>query len=389
MFLRHFPLLSLLLGVSSPLLSAQVVVDPGGGGHYRDLQVAIDAVPSGAVIEVRGGVYGAVRIQSKSLTIYGRPAPTIQAPVTGTGVQPPALTIRGSGSEHITLANLTLGGGLVGPVSWNQVGPAVDAADVGRISMFGLTCAAPEYQFPSGFAIGREGMSARRVSLLRLMDCRVSGSNSWPISGSNPRNIPNGPAGIDTDGAVELVRSSVSGGSVNGYVAYFGQPSPAPCPCPGFGGVGGDAVRASSLHATGSQLTVGTGASIYYRPPVPPLPWGRQNPGRRYSGQSFRTARVGLTAAVPMAIGRAWTGTLSPVMGPKAVLVGVPGAGVQAVGSLDIFAHLMGPLVVVPVTGSSITLTVPNQAPLLGEQVVLQVLQPTAASGPHFELIGR
>lgn len=47
------------------------IVDWRGGGHYQDLATAVASVPSGAVLRVRAGTYGAFTLAGKSLTILG------------------------------------------------------------------------------------------------------------------------------------------------------------------------------------------------------------------------------------------------------------------------------------------------------------------------------
>ncbi len=60
----------LALALLAPLGTAsQIVVDPGGGGDFTDLQAAIDSAQDGDVIVVRGGQYPQITIHDRSLSI--------------------------------------------------------------------------------------------------------------------------------------------------------------------------------------------------------------------------------------------------------------------------------------------------------------------------------
>ena len=80
-------------------LPAQIlVVDPLGGGTHTDLQAAINAAPAGAIIQVLGGTYGPL-VVNRSVTILGVYMPIVRAPYSGTGQQPPAISLQGTGNE--------------------------------------------------------------------------------------------------------------------------------------------------------------------------------------------------------------------------------------------------------------------------------------------------
>ena len=62
-----------------------IVVNPSGGGNFTDLQAAINAAPTDAVIHVVGGSYPPITI-TRSITIVGNPMPQIvQPPGDGSG----------------------------------------------------------------------------------------------------------------------------------------------------------------------------------------------------------------------------------------------------------------------------------------------------------------
>ena len=227
---------SALLACAVGAVTAQrFVVDPKRGGRFRDLQTAIRTVPAGAILEVRGGSWGAIQINGKSLTIYGNPRAAIRAPDLGSMQQLPAVRIRGFGDERIVLANLDLGGGRTPMLGWSSVAPALDIDRVQRVSAYSVAMRATEFVGPNGLARGVPGAWLRRTPLTRFVDCQVTGSETWPINGMNPAGIPSGAAGIETGGDLELVRSTVVGGAVNRYDATFGRPSSSPCPCANVG----------------------------------------------------------------------------------------------------------------------------------------------------------
>ena len=127
-------------------LAQTFVVDVanGPGTNFTDLGTATAAVPSGAVLVVRPGVYGGqILIHGKSLTVLGEPAAKLGGStlvsiqgiaatqsvfVRGLQMQAPTQTFGGIGiscqssAGPICLENLTVGPVSIGPVSFEAVG---------------------------------------------------------------------------------------------------------------------------------------------------------------------------------------------------------------------------------------------------------------------------
>lgn len=141
--LRFVPLAALAMQAA---LAQTFVVDVanGPGTNFTDLGTATAAVPSGAVLVVRPGVYGGqILIHGKSLTVLAEPdaklggstlvsiqgiAATQSVFVRGLQMQAPPMTFGGiaiscqTSAGPICLENMTVGPASIGPVSFEAAG---------------------------------------------------------------------------------------------------------------------------------------------------------------------------------------------------------------------------------------------------------------------------
>lgn len=103
--MRTFALASLAGGLAACLPAQTFVVDAnaGPGTQFTSLPAAVAAVPSGAVLDVRPGVYSGFSIAAKSLTILGRPG----VRVIDLGNPPIRIDAIGS-AQHVVLYGLEL-----------------------------------------------------------------------------------------------------------------------------------------------------------------------------------------------------------------------------------------------------------------------------------------
>jgi hypothetical protein len=368
-------------------LSSQTVVDPNGGGHYRDLQTAIDAVPAGTVIKVIGGSYSSLRI-GKSLTIIGAPTPTIASPLSGTGIQPPAITLAGSGTERLTLDNLRIGGPASG-ASWNQAGAGIQGGGFEHLRVTRSHVSGHFYTVVTGDARGapairlQGGLSVHLV----LSQCTVDAShsltdntNSWGYDG---------PAAIDTSVTVILLDTTVTGGDGTDSVWAGWTPTPNPCPCPGAMGAGGAGVVAGAVFESASQVTGGKGGEVRYHFGGPFYSWGRQPDGPAYVVPTRRHIASTIATTMPALLGRTWEVRI--YFGrDSAVLLGDLATSPMPVLRSWLFVDPTRVYLVafVPGTASRVTFPLPNEPSLAGLPLALQLAEPSGLSRPLFSVIG-
>ncbi len=271
---------NLLAGATIALLSTpaatQIVVDPGGGGDYTELQAAIDAAAPFSVIRVVGGSYGAIAVD-RTLTIIGDPMPEIVAPRGGIGpFQPAAIELQGSGSDALTLVNLRVGGGLVSELEGFAVaGPAIDGAGFTRLHVQDCVVSGPEWTDLDGIKPGAQAIRLEFAQQIAIVRSELTASRSVAML-VNDVFPPNGVAAIDAPGAqVFVTGSTIRGSSVGPTVIEGIPPLPAPCPCPAHSGDGGPGIVAAGVTVVGSIVRGGDGSEVTHFG----QPWGHQLDG--------------------------------------------------------------------------------------------------------------
>jgi hypothetical protein len=344
-----------------------IVVDPGGGGNYRDLQTAIDAAPAGATIHVVGGSFGAIAIR-RSLTIVCEPATSIAAPFTGSGQQPPAITLQGGGSDVAVLCNVLVAATVDGS-TWTYAGPALRSSGFAAVRVYDSRLEAPRWLNITGVAWGASGIVASGAATILLERSTVAASSSG-VDSSNTW-VPPGVPGIDApDASVVQLDSTVRGGSC-GPTDFDWQPGPAPCPCQQPQGVGGAGVVCRHGFEAGSTVSGGSGSVVTWQY----QPWGQQPDGPPFVATSWTVHQNALRQAAPLRLGTvhqlAFSPTVLPsLMGlgapqlPPATVVGVPHVVIDPLRPLD--------LAFLPVGATSFSLAVPNAPDLIGFELAEQ-----------------
>jgi hypothetical protein len=159
------------------------VVDPGGGGHFRDLQAAVAAVPEGSTLHVKPGTYG-LEIHGKSLTVLAETPGTVKAALT-------AITKLREG-QQVTISGITIDHqapwvyplelqACLGPVVLDRItmrGPIVITADrCESLHLLGCTMAASPGISTKGGPTWR--VSATRSNLEVAGTTIDAGSVAW------------------------------------------------------------------------------------------------------------------------------------------------------------------------------------------------------------------
>lgn len=317
--------LAVVLAVSA---HAQIVVDPKGGGNFKDLQKAIDAAPRGAVIRVKGGTYGPLRI-ARSVTILGDPAPVIAPPRTGAGTQPPAVRLAGDGTARLTLSRVRIGG-LANGWTWNEAGAGIESSGFSVIRILHSVVHAPSWEAITGDAKGMPAIqvAARDKARLVVVACDVRGAKSW--QGQAGSRGYDGAAAIDAANAtLHLLDSTVVGGDSSDLLFPPPAPTPDPCPCKTFRGLGGDGVRVATLFEAGSRVRGGAGARVYYGTRTL-RPWGKQPDGKPYVVGRRVELENDLVHWTPMRIGKFWAVSHAP-LSEGGLLLGAPGLAARPV----------------------------------------------------------
>ena len=318
---------ALLLASLTPATWAQIVVDPTGGGHFTDLQTAIDTVAPGTTLRVVGGTYGPLVIP-KSLTIVGDPAPTITSPSTGPGpLLPAAISLQGGGGDRLVLSKISVTGTVDGFI-YGFAMPAISGGGFVEVQVLDSTVHGPEWRGLTGSA---DGVSAIDVTgnatvLIARSNLRASRSESDIGSGAFP---PDGAFAVRAE-TVIVLDSAVTGGVAGATEYFFNAPAPVPCPCPGFSGTGGTAVEATNLYDAGSVLLGGAGSTVGFSLTGigPYWPWGSQPQGVPFDATKRVQLDSSLFAFGPPQLGTTYTVHLSPsprtsgfmILGPMAVV---------------------------------------------------------------------
>ncbi|MEM7205104.1 MAG: hypothetical protein AAF628_32925 [Planctomycetota bacterium] len=367
-----------LLGLAllAPTALAQIVVDPTGAGQFVDLQAAIDAAAPGAVIRVVGGSYGSVRID-KSLTIIGDPAPLIASAPQGSGVQPPAIDLVGTGSEELTLAHVVVRGTATFP--YNGPGAGIRSRGFAAIRIYHAEIRAHEYVLATatGLFRGAPGLDvgATDVAQVTIADSRIQGSASGtdgtPIFGEP------GPAAIDAPSATVLAVDSVLIGGAGSDTVLPTPFGTTPCPCPGSFGTGGDGIVAAETITMDIVVQGGRGGLVFYGGPGGVQPWGQQPNGQAMQAGSSKTAGFfSVSAPDPLRQGQPWPLYFAPRGGATAaLLVGRLGTPRTVRPFRGLYFLAPSPLAAVPIDPArgAVTLTVPTATGLAGLEFAFQV----------------
>jgi hypothetical protein len=359
-------------------LPAQIIVDPKGGGHYTDLQDAINAAPADSVIEVRGGVYEGPIDINKSLTIIALPRAGILAkdyatpPITST--QPPALTISASGV--VTIDNFGIGGGAVPDNTYGAAEPAL-VGSCGHLRL--LDCGIHGAGAPGIYGDPWTGVSAIDVSCgrLTLQWSTAFGSSSY---GSESLPGPDGGTAVVATGDVVVLDSNIGGGN-GGHTSLIMSPSLC---AHATSGKGGDGIVADRIFAADSSVGGGAGGAV----------WGLPNcylpNGKPYVANYVYEYARGEFTAVQFKTGTTWTANFPPLKGPGLLFFGESAVPYQFAGMwlfID-WRWIYGNIPLVP-NMTSVSLAVPNNPNLIGANVTMQLYDfgTGKMSRPFFDVI--
>jgi len=382
--------------VLSSLTHAQrvIVVDPNGGGDYTQLQQAIDAVSSGTRIRVIGGTYGPITI-AKSLTILGDPAPTIMPPQTGSSAQPPAIDLTGTGSETLTLHNVTVTGQT--PWPFGQAGAGIRSSGFREIRILHSSIHAPNWsKYLTGAFFGASAVDAVGATRVIVVSSDVRGSHS-DTDGSGGPGQPDGPPGIRAPGATVLVlTSTVTGGNGSDLFFTWGCTDPCPCKLPtNFAGLGGVGIAAATVFESGSQVAPGTSGSAWCRPDQtsPYKPWGQQPPSSPYAVTTLVEIPADVVQWGSLRIGGLWALSFAPLTSGGALFLAPLAATPTAFGSSWLFLDIGGPFLFVqplPAMSFGFALAIANDPALIGFSPAVQIygFATNRLSRPAFDVVG-
>src|SRR5262245_54369924 len=101
--MRVVVVLSLLCAANAQ----RYVVDAGGGGNFLDLPQAVAAVPDGATLFVRPGIYTQFTVQGKGLTIVGTRAGCVVGPFPPTST--PVDIVGLPSGKRVVISGFTFG----------------------------------------------------------------------------------------------------------------------------------------------------------------------------------------------------------------------------------------------------------------------------------------
>jgi hypothetical protein len=382
--LRHLALLHGALALAALHVDAQdLIVDPtGSGGAFTSLQAAIDAAPSGASIEVRGGTYTAIRI-AKSLRIVGAPAPLI---LPGSNAQPgggsrnePAIWLQGNGSDRLQLANLRTGGTSDGN-RFAHGASGIAGGGFAEVALHDCVVRGAPWVYLTGIGTGSPGIELTGNARLTVVRSAIFGGPS--DADYLYANTSNGAAGIEAPtSTVIAIDATIEGGEGCFLGDRFGGPPPTPCPCAWLtGGHGGTGLIAARAFLSGSSVRGGLGATVLFNPCYPSTcftPWGRQPDGAPYAlGERRDLPRDLLLLSAPRLGGLldlAWPGAHpAPVL-----LVASPGAPLD-LGALGFFFGELTTLQTLPTSWTgSLQIPIPADPLLYGLPLALQLYYPS------------
>jgi hypothetical protein len=353
--------------------AALLVVDPTGmTGTYVDLQAALDASQDGDVIHVKGGTYESIVI-STAVTIVGGPAPAINPTnFWGAPDQPPAITLLGSGSGKVVLANIVTGGVSDGGF-FSTSGAAIAGGGFSSLVIADSTIAAPDWILLTGLAAGRPAISTTVPNII-IERSTVTGQASETDDCYGV--AINGPAGISAPSSkVVLLDSTVTGGNGSELCSYFAAPTTNACPCAGEGGVGGNGVHAQSFYIANSAVNPGHGLPAYYLDTnFNVVPWGVQPDGTAIVASSTYTWPNTLSASGAFQLGTNWSLTLGTLAQSDILLATIGSVSPYILGGIPSILNLSALFVNTPLPSgiTSLPYSIPNNFPV-GIEITLQV----------------
>jgi hypothetical protein len=377
-------LVALVLCVGS--LSAQIVVDPNGGGDFTDLQPAIDAAAPFSVIHVVGGSYGPV-VVGKSLAIIGEPRPHISAPEGSSSgpFQPPAIELVGSGSEILTLVNLRVGDGVVNELQgWAVAGPAIGGGGFADLHVQDCLVRGPEWTNLDGLKPGAPAIRLTGSPSITVVRSELGAS--WSVV-SEVTNVfpPDGVPAIDALNAqVVVLDSTVAGGSANETIIDSIVVLPAPCPCPLETGEGGPGIFADGITVVDSVVTPGLGSEVTHYG----VPWGQQLPGVPFDAKRIDALAETLVVTEAPVIGDTYDLSFVPPPAGLAFLVlGTPMEEPLLAKGQPLFVDPVDPLILFPIAGGQpgASFGIPLDTALIGVRFGLQLAEnpgPLTLSNP-------
>ncbi len=358
-------------------LPAQIfVVDPLGGGTHNNLQVAINAAPSGATIHVRGGIWGPLTI-TRSITIIGENAPWVRSAATSNvygSQQLPAITLQGTGTEYAVFAGLEVLGATGS--FYGYAGPGIAASGFRHLAIHDCTVRGHAW-FPLYDVLpGASAVEATGLVTLHVARSTLAASHTGLPSNSFYTDA--GAAGINVPGAsVVLLDSTVTGGNVGPMILQIGAPWPGPCPCgpaghePGRGGAG---VIGQSVFVAGCTITGGSG-SVVSTGLNPTVVLGTQPSGLPIIANAQTDVVTTLAQMTPLQLGSTYTVGFAPTTTLSLFAFGSPAPWPSPViGVQFVLVDVLQPfaLRLLPTAVDSVSLTVPDNALLLGFSLIAQ-----------------
>lgn len=355
---------ALLLAIcTSPCVAQVFVVDTnnGPGTHFTSIATAVAAVPDGAVLRVRAGLYAGFAIQAKSLAVLGESGVVVrdlfQQPITVSGLTTgQSVTLR-----HLAWSNVLGPGGLVcqncaGTVLIEEcTADAANSVTGGYVQAIACDRLLLRETVLQPLANGVSALQADRSNAV-LVGCTLEGT---------------GYALVQNGGRVQVTACSIVGGS-------FGQPVVTV--------TGGELVLHGSTRVDGGPLG-GTGFAIDGTGSVtldpntafrnvgnPPLGTGLSVTTRPIPRLDAMTGPLGTLAVAVLTVPRGSVGVL---------LVGAVTTPYRVAGLADPIWLAPG-AVLQAIGGSPTTIggyVVPNAVSLLGLQVGWQGVVLDASGG--------
>ena len=312
------------------------------------------------------------------MTIVGDPAPRIRSTpaVGGSGDQPPAILLSGSGTQSLSLVNVVVRD--TPPWGWNRVGEGIRGSGFSRIYIERSTIEAMAWGIDAERSIPAIDTPQAHVV---VVESNVT-ANSINIGYTDPYNsFPNtvgfhrGAPGIIA-GQVTALFSQIRGGNASSSLSFYLQP-PTPCPCSHFtyGGGGGDATSAGKVFATPGSLIGGRGSEIRYLSSTTNTwvsngfqPNGRGMPA---NGVVLQGSKIQGNA---LALGQTWNLSFTGLAGSGVLALGLPSPQPLAFGSDWLMVQPTGMTLIALSQGQSTwQYAVPNLPSLAGFELAGQI----------------
>jgi hypothetical protein len=263
---------------AAPAFGGVIVVDPGGGGAFTELQAAIDAAVDGDVIVVAGGCYRGI-VVDKPLSIVGtgtilRTTASCSSVFSGSGVPDacantacPALEIGAVGGP-VSIAGFTIDGRWDAGLDDSNAEATIRCTTGSDLRLYDCVVTGPEGLQPTGIAITSRAAIEAPAASVTLVRSTVTGGEHVTDTDTSDYWLflvaADGPPAI-VAGQVVSLESTVAGGTQGDYVLAPGDPNCPPFWAPGvnpaFGG-GGAGIDADRLVAASSSIAGGAGTTI-------------------------------------------------------------------------------------------------------------------------------